>query len=269
MKAADVVASVRRHYGAERDGYGPEWAALEEFSLGAGGLQQRADLFLIRAWGGKPKGHERHAIEVKVSRADLRAELANPGKSQPFDAVAHRFYLAAPHGLVKDTDTLPAHWGLYEISSGGRCRKSREAIRDDSPDPMPEGAIVEAFRRAARSEARIRGAAEDDTAARLADLERRYNAVHPALSRAQAAAEKAKREKRDLLSEIASAGGWFCVCGQRTKRTKWDVRHSDGSDCTEGYGGRAVIDMESLAVRLGIADPEQADDEPDQAVAFG
>src|SRR5699024_10554927 len=123
-------------------------------------------------------------------------------KSAPFDAVAHRFYLAAPHGLVKDLDELPDHWGLYEIAPGtGRCKKTREAARKNDPAPMPEGAVVEAFRRAARSEARIRGAAggdQDDLAAQIVDLRRQLAAVAPARDRAQATAERLKREKRDL-----------------------------------------------------------------------
>src|SRR3954469_5191624 len=94
--ADDIVAAVRRHYGAERDGVGPEWAALDEFSLRPGGGYRRIDLLVIRAWGGAPKGHERHAVEVKVSRSDLAAELASPHKSEPFREVVHRFYLAAP-----------------------------------------------------------------------------------------------------------------------------------------------------------------------------
>src|SRR5665647_1641914 len=79
LNAGDVAAAVRRRYGAERDGLGPEWACLDELTLGRFEMgERRADLFLVRAWSGQPKGHERHLVEVKVSRADLRAELAAP-----------------------------------------------------------------------------------------------------------------------------------------------------------------------------------------------
>lgn len=258
MTAADVVTAIRRHYGAERDGLGPEWAALEEFTLQPGGGYRRADLFLIRAWAGRPKGHERHTIEVKVSRSDLRTELAKPAKAWPFEQVSHRFYLATPRGLVKDTDVLPTHWGLYEVGPGG-TRKVREATRNDTPDPLPEPAVVEAFRRAARSEARIRAASDDDAPARLVELERQYAAVYPALHRARTAADRAKSETRDLLRTIAEAGGWLCVCGARIKKGRYENRHADGTDCTHGFRGRAEIDYESLAVRLGVADPDQTD----------
>src|SRR5665647_502370 len=105
LNAGDVAAAVRRRYGAERDGLGPEWACLDELTLGRFEMgERRADLFLVRAWSGQPKGHERHLVEVKVSRADLRAELAAPEKMAVFAAFAHRGYFATPAGLVKDTD---------------------------------------------------------------------------------------------------------------------------------------------------------------------
>lgn len=275
MKAADVIASVRRHYGAERDGLGPEWAALEEFTLFPGGGYRRADLFLVRAWRSAPKGHERHTIEVKVSRSDLRAELAKPGKAAVFEEVSHRFWLATPHGLVKDIAELPAHWGLYEISPGGRVKKTRQAKRNNDPAPLPEGALVEAFRRAARAEARIRTAGEDDAAARVVDLEKQVASLQRSLHTARRAADRDKSALRSYLAEVALAGGWLCVCGQRIKKTKYTVEHADGTPCPEAaWGGRAQIDLDGLAVRLGIADPDQADDSddldpPERAVAVG
>jgi hypothetical protein len=276
MKAADVVASIRRHYGAERDGLGPEWAVLEEFTLQPGAGYQRADMFIVRAWRGLPKGHERHTIEVKVSRSDLRAELAKPGKSAPFDEVSHRFWLATPHGLVTDLAELPAHWGLYEISPGGRVKKTRQATRKNDPAPLPEGALIEAFRRASRAETRIRTADENDAAAQVVELQRRLAAAERSLHTARRAADRDKSALRSYLAEVALAGGWLCVCGERIKKTKYTVEHADGTPCPEAaWGGRAQIDLEGLAERLGIADPDQTDDgaddldAPGQAVAVG
>ena len=86
VTAAQVLDALRRHYGLHRDGRltAPEWAALAEFSVDLGVERPRCDLFVVRAWSGRPKGHERHAIEIKVSRTDLRNELVDPAKRQAF-----------------------------------------------------------------------------------------------------------------------------------------------------------------------------------------
>lgn len=271
LSAADVVSAVRRHYGADRDGIGPEWGVLDEFSLAPGAGHQRIDLFAVRAWSGRPKGHERHAIEVKVSRSDLRNELARLGKAAPFEAVSHRFFLAVPAGLLRDDDPVPAHWGIYEVRRRGStftCRRTRQAERRDSPEDLGERASVEAFRRASRAEARIRAASEvaDDDPARIPALEKQLAAAQRAEVNAKAATRRERDRLRNLLSEISSVGGWVCVCGAPIGRTPdryGAAMHADGSPCAHArYGGRATYDYGALAVALGLttASDESADD---------
>lgn len=84
-------------------------------TLVPGGRNGRVDLFLVRAWGGQPKGHERIVIEVKVSRTDLRNELKNPHKLEQHRQYAHRPYFATPKDLIKGTDTLPEGVGILEV----------------------------------------------------------------------------------------------------------------------------------------------------------
>lgn len=260
LTAPDVVAAVRRHYGAEKDGLGPEWAALDEFSLGTGAGRQRADLFLVRAWSGRPKGHERHAIEVKVSRADLCAELAKPWKALAFTEVSHRFYLAVPKGLLRPGDAIPDHWGVYEVSghpAATRCRKAREATRRD-PEPMPETALAEAFRRAARAEARIREADTDtaeDPAATLALMRAELAAANRAAQTAREASRRDKDRLSALLAKIGEAGGWHCVCGAPIKVDRYRVLHADKSHCARGSAQLDPGSADVLAARLGLPDP--------------
>lgn len=252
-----MVTAVRRHYGAEHDNIGPEWAALEEFSLAPGAGGQRADLMLVRAWNGK-RGHERHGVEVKVSRGDLLAELARPDKSAVFEAITHRFYLAAPAGLTKPGDPIPPAWGIYEISAGGRCREARKAKHFPEATDVPEGAFVEAFRRAARAEARIRSADTDDAAARVVELERQLASLRAANDRAASGDYRDARRLRDLLASIALAGGWVCFCGKRIRSGPWarTAAHTDGTTCEhpESYAGHPRHDMAALAERLGITE---------------
>lgn len=257
--AAEVVTGVLRHFGAFSDSLGPEWAALPEFSLSPGAGSQRIDVFLIRAWSGSPKRHERIAVEVKVTRSDLLKELGNLDKSAPFDRVAHRFYLATPPGLIKDTDPIPDHWGILATRGRG-CVTVRKPVRNHAPEPLPEGALVEAFRRASRTEARIRTALDDPRAtpaAQVAAMTQRLIAADAAETRAREAARRDGERLRHLLREIACAAGWACECGKPMQPMKWGYkgpRHADGTDCT-GRQGNGAYDFQALAERLGVATP--------------
>lgn len=257
MTAADVVTAVRR-YGAEQDNIGPEWAALDELTSGAWGMNRRADLFLVRARAGRPKCHERIVVEVKVSRADLRAELADPTKLEVFARHAHRTYFATPAGLVKDTDDLGPGVGLIEVLPHGGTRETRKAVRRPDPEPLPEPLVVEAFRRAARAEARVRGAGAGDPAAQVVALTAELATARRAEQTARAAARRDAQRLRDWLTRVADLGGVPCVCGAtlRPAKDRWRGNaHADGTACPERW---SEVDFEALSVRLGLTDPNDA-----------
>jgi hypothetical protein len=201
MKAADVVTAIRRRYGCETDDIGPEWAALDEMDLQPGYSTRRVDLLAIRAWSGRPKGHERHAIEVKVSRADLRRELAQPEKWQAWAAVTHRFYLAVPAALNLDGFELPGAWGVLSVTAQG-VRQTRRAPRRD-PEPLPHAVTVEAFRRASRAEARIRQADGDDLAAQVAGLTRDLASRDRQIATARTAEDRWRSRCDDVMQLLA------------------------------------------------------------------
>lgn len=257
--AADIAAAVRRRYGAETDGYGPEWAALDEFEVGVWTPEHpntaRADLFLVRAWAGQPKGHERILVEVKVSRGDLLSELAKPEKLAIGARYAHRVYFAAPAGLVRDSDDLGAGVGLIEVMPGGDTRETRKASRRPDPDPPSEAMIVEAFRRAARSEARVRTAAADDPAAQLVAMQARLAVAERAEATAREASQRDRDRLNNWLRHLSQAGGVPCLCGVVMDARKFTLgrhrgsHHVDGSICSLGW---PEADVDALAVRLGI-----------------
>ncbi|HMM95350.1 hypothetical protein [Phycicoccus sp.] len=184
MTATEVADGVRRRYGC-LNGHAqlpPEWAALEEFSLYPGGGRSRADLFLVKAW--RSGGHLRHGVEIKVSRSDLKHELDDLRKSEPIRSVCHEFWLATPKGLVHADDPIPADWGIYEVTPTATTVR-RRAARNQTPEELPYSATVEAFRRAARAEARIRTAEDGDTAAQLVVALRERDAAVSSRIRAQ------------------------------------------------------------------------------------
>jgi hypothetical protein len=259
LTAADVVTAVRGRYGAETDNIGPEWAALDELSSTGWGVGRRADLFLVRAWAGRPRGHERILVEVKVSRSDLMHELAAPKKMAVFAAYAHRVYFAAPAGLVRPTDDLGPGVGLLEVSGGG-TREVRKAVRQPDPEPFTEQLVVEVFRRAARAEARVRTASgSGDAAARVVALRAALTVAERAADTARAAANRDANRLSGWLGAVAHGGGTPCKCGVTLKAAKdmysGDRRHADGSLCPLRW---AEPDYDALAVRLGLVEAGEA-----------
>lgn len=223
LSAGDVVTALRRRYGCESDNIGPEWSALDEMAMGPTSTPPIIDLLCIRAWRGKPKGHERHAIEVKVSRGDLRREVES-GKWRPWAEVVHRFYLAVPASLNLDGLEIPDEWGIITVTAKGTSEQRKAPRRD--PDPLPEPVLVEAVRRASRAEARIRdGQADDDPAATIARLERQAASAAQSVATAREAERRWKARAETALRLYADvAPDVHCRCGARVKIAKRPFR---------------------------------------------
>lgn len=255
LTAADIVAAVRRRYGCETDDLGPEWAALDEMDLQPGYSTRRIDLLLVRAWRSAPAGHERHAVEVKVSRADLRREVDDPHKWRAWHRHVHRFYLAVPADLNLDGIDLPDEWGLITVTAAG-TRLARQAPRHD-PDDLPEPVVVEVFRRAGRAESRIRQADDTDPAARIAALTRQLAAAERAAITARQAEHRWKERARYALEIVAHLDRPVtcqrCTAALRiTRMTSWQGRSYAGwehagpaGECTYPYP-----DLDALALHL-------------------
>lgn len=256
MTADEVVAAVRRRYGCQGDGFGPEWASLEEMDLQPGHSSRRIDLLLVRAWSSRPKGHERHAVEVKVSRADLRRELDDDTKWRAWHDVVHRFYLAVPAELNLDGFELPAEWGLLTVTGAG-TRETVAATKHD-PKALPEKVMVEAFRRASRAEARIRDADVADLAAVNAALVWQVASAQ----RATATAREAERrwtqralEAVRLYSEVAEQV--HCRCGTEVTIATRPFQGRGGYGLSWEHAGEPGPDRYSGTCRYPGPDPER------------
>jgi hypothetical protein len=117
---------------AEDRGNGPAWAYLEHVRNNAGftrpGQTRTIDALALHLW--ESRGHDMHAYEVKVSRADFRTELRSPEKADAWCAIADYFWIVAPRGIVPK-DELPATWGLLETSGDGlRAAVQAARLRD-------------------------------------------------------------------------------------------------------------------------------------------
>lgn len=75
--------------------------------------KRRIDAIAIGCW--PSRGLYVHAIEIKVTRADLKRELLQPEKAEAIAVHCDEFYIAAPKGVVADVEDLPPEWGLLEV----------------------------------------------------------------------------------------------------------------------------------------------------------
>lgn len=114
--ASDMLAMLRRHYLPEGRPPGGIFAP----EIMAPQANRRADLI----WQGITAGSGYKLIghEIKVSRADLLAELADPTKSDPWQKYCNRWWLVIPHASLLDGLELPPTWGVMTPPSGRRTR---------------------------------------------------------------------------------------------------------------------------------------------------
>lgn len=213
MTAAEVREALRRHYGLAASDLGAEeWTLHDEVPIAKHGATT-IDVLAVRAWRGMPKGHERHALEIKVSRSDFRRELESR-KWEVWHAITHRFAFVVPAGLIPAAD-VPAGCGLAEVGRHGVVWQI-EAPRHDA-DPLPEAVWVELARRASRLAERLRRGEGD--AARVAALELDLRKAEARAERGTTAIAKYRRRITELLQYVR-AGGVVCECGDAL-----DYRH--------------------------------------------
>jgi hypothetical protein len=95
----------------------PEWALFFEVGNGtAGNLKRWADALAMNMY--PSRGLAIVGFEIKVSRNDLKKELEQPKKAEAVGCFCNHWYLVVPKGLIKDTDIIPAAWGILEYNNG-------------------------------------------------------------------------------------------------------------------------------------------------------
>jgi hypothetical protein len=157
---------------------------------------------------------ERYAIEVKVTRADYRAET--DAKRLASWQLAHRCLYAAPVGLI-DPATLPRGWGLYEVTEDGAARLYRHG---EWHEPViGNDAVTEmALRRCAAAEDAIRlGETEPAEVARLRWEVDRYAGL---VQSAQDSRATYRRQAVAACSELLAVQG-MQECGDCEQPVTW------------------------------------------------
>lgn len=142
LNAGQVVGMLRRHY--LPDGRPPSGLFAAEIGSPCG--KRRADAIWMPAThtGGLALvGHE-----VKVSRADLLAELADPAKADPWAQYCTRWWLVLARPDLADGLGIPEAWGIMAPPSGRRTRTMtivRPAPKLTPRDPAPGFARLAAW----------------------------------------------------------------------------------------------------------------------------
>lgn len=158
MESWRVVEALRTIYAS------PRYAFLEQVANGTGSQAGRwIDAFALSIW--PSMGFEALAFEVKVSRGDWRRERDNPAKADEIGKRCHRFFVAAPTGVVP-IEEVPAAWGVIEVDAAGVGFIRRQAEKLTPPEPS-WGFVAAILRRA--SDAEIRRRAESVPMAEVND----------------------------------------------------------------------------------------------------
>ena len=206
---ATVLDALRTTYlPAENPLVTEEWAFLTQTALRCPGgrtMNERTiDAFLVRTWSGGAHGHERIAVEVKVTRVNYRNDTDL--KRAPAEASAHRCTYAAPVGLI-DPDTLPDGWGLIEVARDDHGRLSarwrKRALRR-TPTADPDYLIAAGFRRASRAEERIRRG--ESTAAEVVSLRAEVESLRGVTARALDARDREMVRAKAARAELVALG---------------------------------------------------------------
>lgn len=215
MKARDMNAALYRHFIAR-------YAVLTEVTTTETAptgdrpypVDRRCDVLLYT-----PK--ERIAVEVKVDRGDLRADVADPTKQAAWVALTHRQAYAVPEALVDlALEIVPARFGVLAVGEPrghvpGAVRWARRAPkhyayvgsaglrREVEPGPLPPRILYTLLIRCANAEARTKGhgwdAAEDDVETLRAQVER----LRRDLELAERARDRANARTQDWQAAFA------------------------------------------------------------------
>lgn len=92
-------------------------------------------------------GPQRTAIEIKVSRADVKRESWQ--KVAPWLEVTHRYIYAVPAGLIEMNEVPHYQAGLWWIHDDGKVEVRRKAQVRKYPEQLPQQIVTALAYRAA------------------------------------------------------------------------------------------------------------------------
>ena len=144
ITAKDVLALLRERYSNAG-----EWVCASEVQRTTGWSDRRYDFVAMNCW--KSNSYKIEVVEIKVSKSDLRRELAEPEKHNVmFDDIDY-YSLAAPDKII-DMAVIPPKWGVYAVVDGKLVVKRRPLALHDEPCTTLPRAFAASFLRAATAQ---------------------------------------------------------------------------------------------------------------------
>lgn len=141
--AEEIVVRIRAKYGQKE-----RYAVFEQVASGTGAAAYSwIDVVSVDLW--PSDGLTRRAFEVKVSRGDFLAELANSAKNAWAKECFNEFWYVAPAGVIKDENELPENCG-WLMPAGSRLITKRAASRREAT--IDEALFASICRSAQRAE---------------------------------------------------------------------------------------------------------------------
>lgn len=203
MSAADVMSALRLRWPES------EYVHVPEAPQDSGRQGRKIDLLVISMW--RSRGHERDAVEVKVSMSDLRREIAQPEKADWWWQHAHRFWVAVPESLAdKAKPELPTGWGLLSVRSDGDRYIAHTKVKplvNRECEPLPEETVVGLIRAAENAGPSALTRASQEGYSRGLEAGRRDAArtTGGALQRSSLELERLREQDR-ILAELTGRG---------------------------------------------------------------
>ncbi|MFE2751598.1 hypothetical protein ACFXGA_06295 [Actinosynnema sp. NPDC059335] len=145
-----LIAALTRHY-TGGPGHRDEDSHALYTELTAPGSTRRADLVAVSLWGSRGLSIDVH--EIKVSRSDWLAELAQPSKADAWWPHSSRFWVVVPSPTIVKTSELPAGWGLMVPSTKSNARKMTVVVDAAARQPEIPLELLATFLRRDRNDA--------------------------------------------------------------------------------------------------------------------
>lgn len=141
--ASTMTELLRQHYNPD----GRAMGHLFMPEIGAPGGRRRADLLVAPISIAGAKENTLIGHEIKVTRSDVMAELADPTKADPWLRYCTRWYLVVADPALIEGLTIPDLWGVMAPPSGRRTRSM--TILREAPKLTPDGDLSPALSRLA------------------------------------------------------------------------------------------------------------------------
>jgi hypothetical protein len=139
--ASSMTELLRQHYNPD----GRAMGHLFMPEIGAPGGRRRADLICAPISIAGSKSDTLIGHEIKVTRSDVMAELADPTKADPWMRYCTRWYLVVADPALVEGLTIPDLWGVMAPPSGRRTRSM--TILREAPKLTPDGDMSPALSR--------------------------------------------------------------------------------------------------------------------------